>query len=368
MRILVFFATLVASILLSSGSALAAPPVILTVGQVSQHPTATWSLPAGVESRVVEVATAPTTGSDGYFFAENVKAFDIPQPTDTSWTYTYQLDPGTYYVHIAGFDTTCGACPIREFSSILTLVIPAPPPPPPPPPPVVATPPLVASATGDGKGLITVTWSLPAGVTSANIQIARDATVDSLGFFSTASQTDFAALATTQTSYTSAIPQPPGVYYVHVAGNQPTLGALYVWSAATAVSVPARTVPAVKGNTSAVIKARSRTYVADTKRLVRALNACSTLACSLRQVKAFSAKQLSFDKVVGKDIVLPARCGSAARALRSRLRKSEGSTAALQRAIAAGLPAATLKSRAHTAGLLAGRAIGTSGVYVAACT
>ncbi|MDP9225390.1 MAG: hypothetical protein M3P18_16410 [Actinomycetota bacterium] len=364
MRIPVFLAALVATVLLSTGSALAAPPVILAVGQVSQHPTATWSLPTGVEARVVEVAIAPTTGSDGYFFSENVKAFDVPQPTDTSWTYTFQLDPGTYYVHIGGFDTTCGACPIREFSSVLTLVIPAPPAPP-PPPPVVATPPVVASATGDGKGLITVTWSLPPGVTSANIQIARDAAVDSLGFFSTASQTDFAALSGTQTSYTSSIPQPPGVYYAHIAGNQPTLGALYVWSAPSVVTIPART---VTGNSSAVIKSRSRTYVADTKRLVRALTACPTLACSFRQVKAFSGKQISFDKVVGKDVVLPAPCGSAARALRSRLRKSEGSTAALQRAIAAGLAGATLKSRAHTAGLQAGRAISAAGVYVAACT
>lgn len=244
------------------------------------------------------------------------------------------------------------------------MVIPAPPP---PPPLVTATPPVVASATGDGKGLITATWSLPPGVTAANIQIARDPAVDSVGFFSTASQTDFATLSSTQTSYTSTIPQPPGVYYVHVAGNQPTLGALYVWSAGTVVTIPARTVPAVKGNTRAIIKARSHRYVTDTKRLVRALTACSTLACSFRQVKAFSGKQLSFDRVVGKDVVLPAPCGSAARALRSRLRKSEASTAALLRAIASGLAGTTLKSRAHTAGLLAGRAIGASSSYVAAC-
>jgi hypothetical protein len=104
----------------------AAPPVILSVGQVDRHPTAAWSLPAGVEARVVEVATNPAAGSDGYFFSENVKAFSVPQPTDTSWTYSYQLDPGTYYVHVAGWDTTCSGCPIREFSSALALVIPAP--------------------------------------------------------------------------------------------------------------------------------------------------------------------------------------------------------------------------------------------------
>ena len=166
--------------------------------------------------------------------------------------------------------------------------------------------------------------------------------IDSVGFFATSSQTDYATLSATQTTYTTTIPQAPGTYYAHIAGNQPTFGPLYVWSAATLVTIPARIVPVKKGNTSTVIKARRRTYVADTKRLVRALASCSTLACSFRQVKAFAGKQLSFDKVVGKDVVLPAPCGSAARALRSRLPESEASTAALQRAIAAGLGVATL--------------------------
>ena len=367
MRVSIFLIVLVSVLALSAGSALAAPPVILSVGQVSQHPTATWSLPSGVQSQVVEVATNPSTGSDGYFFSENVKAFDVPQPTDTNWTYTYQLDPGTYYVHVAGYDTTCLACPVREFSSILTLVIPAPPAPP-PVPVVTATPPVIASATGDGKGLITVAWSLPQGVTAATVQIARDPTVDSVGFFAISSQIDYATLAATQTSYTTTIPEAPGSYYVHIAGNQPAFGVLYVWSPATVVTIPARIVPAKSGNTSAVIKMRRRTYVADTKRLVRALTACSTLECSFRQVHAFAGKQLSFDKVVGKDVALPAPCGSAARALRARLRKSEATTAALQRAIATALAVAALKSRARTAGLQAGHAISAAGVYVAACS
>ena len=367
MRISAFVATLVATMLIWAGHALAAPPVLLTVGQVSQHPTATWSLPAGVEAHVVEVATTPATGSDGYFFSETLKAFSVPQPTDTSWTYTFQIDPGTYYVHVAGFDTTCMACPVREFSNVLTLIIPAAPVPP-APPPMAATPPIVVSAKGDGKGLSIVTWSLPQGVTAAIIQIARDPVVDSVGFFSATSQTDYSPLSATQTSYSTTIPQAPGTYYVHVAGNQLALGPLYVWSAATAFTVPARTVVVKKGNASAVIKSRSRTYVADTKRLVRSLTACSTLACSFRSVKSFSGKQLSYDTSVGKDVALPAPCGSSARTLRSRLRKSELATAALQRAIVASSSAAKLKSRARSAGLQAGRAINASGVYVAACT
>jgi hypothetical protein len=365
MRIRTFLPVFVAAVFLSSGSAHAAAPILLAVGQVSQHPTATWSLPTGVQSEVIEVATNPATGSDGYFFFENVKAFDIPQSTDTTWTYTYQLDPGTYYVHVVGYDSTCGPCPIREFSSILTLVIPAPPPPPPLPAPIAETPPAITGASGDGKGLITVTWTLPQGVTAALFQIAKDPAIGSAGLFSPASQVDFASLAPADTSRTSTVPLPPGTYYVHLAGNQPARGPSWVWSPARAVTIPART---VQGNASAIIKSRSRTYTADTKRLVRALTACTTLGCSARQVRAFSGKQLSYDKSVGKDVALPAPCGSAARALRARLRKSEASTAALQHDILAGQPTSKLKSRARSAGFQAGRVISASSVYVEACT
>jgi hypothetical protein len=107
-------------------TAFAAPPVLASVGSVSRHPTATWTLPPGVQAKVAEVATSPATGSDGYFFFENVKAFDVLTDTQTSWTDTFQLDPGTYYVHIAGLDEPCflaGKCPVREFSQVMTLEI-----------------------------------------------------------------------------------------------------------------------------------------------------------------------------------------------------------------------------------------------------
>jgi hypothetical protein len=107
-------------------TAFAAAPVLTSVGSVSRHPTATWTLPPGVQAKVAEVATSPATGSDGYFFNENVKAFDVLTDTQTSWTDTFQLDPGTYYVHIAGLDEPCflaGKCPVREFSQVMTLEI-----------------------------------------------------------------------------------------------------------------------------------------------------------------------------------------------------------------------------------------------------
>lgn len=116
--------------------ALAAPPILVSTWHVNRHPAASWTLPPGVTSQVAEVATSPATSTDGYFFSENVKAFDILEPTQTSWVYNYQLDPGIYYVHIAGLDEPCfyaGLCPVREFTQTATLEIAAPPPPPPRP-------------------------------------------------------------------------------------------------------------------------------------------------------------------------------------------------------------------------------------------
>jgi hypothetical protein len=97
--------------------------VILTADQVSQHSTATWALPPGVTAELAEVAISPLVGSDRYFFAENRKAFDVLQDAQTTWTSTYQLDPGTYYIHIAGLESPCffaSACAVREFSQIPT--------------------------------------------------------------------------------------------------------------------------------------------------------------------------------------------------------------------------------------------------------
>lgn len=97
--------------------------------------------PPGVEAKTIEVATSPVTASDGSFFAENREAFDLLGDAQTSWLSAYKLDPGTYYVHVAGLDEPCfyaDLCPVREYSAVMTLVIAAPTPTPTPPvtPPV----------------------------------------------------------------------------------------------------------------------------------------------------------------------------------------------------------------------------------------
>jgi hypothetical protein len=103
--------------------AVAAPPALLSAGHVKRHPNATWALAPGSESAVVEVATSPEAGSDGYFFTENVEAFDVLQADQTTWLYSSPLKPGTHYVHVASYTPSCIECPIREWSQILTLVI-----------------------------------------------------------------------------------------------------------------------------------------------------------------------------------------------------------------------------------------------------
>jgi hypothetical protein len=83
------------------------PPVLTSVGHVKYHPTATWTLPQWVEAWWVEVATKPDVASDGQFFEENRVVLDSVRTTDTSWTYESRLNPGTYYVHVRGWDNAC---------------------------------------------------------------------------------------------------------------------------------------------------------------------------------------------------------------------------------------------------------------------
>jgi hypothetical protein len=83
------------------------PPTLISAGHVKRHPTARWTLPANVEAWTVEVATRPVIGSDGRFFSENLVTSDSVRTTDTEWLDSDRLKPGTYYVHVRGYDNTC---------------------------------------------------------------------------------------------------------------------------------------------------------------------------------------------------------------------------------------------------------------------
>jgi hypothetical protein len=107
--------------------AAAAPPFLVSASQENRTPTATWSLPTGVESALVEVATSPATASDGYFQTSNVVIFATLTPTQTSWRASRSLTPGTFYLHVGGIDRPCflaGQCPVREFTQTAAVVIP----------------------------------------------------------------------------------------------------------------------------------------------------------------------------------------------------------------------------------------------------
>jgi hypothetical protein len=94
---------------LAGDPANAAPPTLVSVGHVRGHPSATWTLPPGVRPETIEVATQALVATDGSFFSEYVKEFDVvsDQPRRTTWLSAEKLDPGRYYVHVSGFDEAC---------------------------------------------------------------------------------------------------------------------------------------------------------------------------------------------------------------------------------------------------------------------
>lgn len=119
----------VAAALVVPKAALSAPPTLVAVGHLKQHLTASWRLPPGVESQLIEIATDPALATDGSFVFENIVLEDLVEAGQTSYTsIERRLKTGvTYYVHVSGIDWPCFfvfACPVREWSNVLTLRIP----------------------------------------------------------------------------------------------------------------------------------------------------------------------------------------------------------------------------------------------------
>jgi hypothetical protein len=106
-------------------AALAAPPTLVTVTQVGGKTNATWTLPTGGQVWTVEVAKATTVDSDGYFLADNVVDTEVFVDQRTSWASEQVLDPGTYYVHLSGWDKNCANCAIPEWSAVRAFTVPA---------------------------------------------------------------------------------------------------------------------------------------------------------------------------------------------------------------------------------------------------
>ncbi len=127
-RRLIVVVTLAAALVLPT-AALAAPPTLVAVGHAKQFLTARWTLPSGVESQLIEIATDPALSTDGAFLGEHLVHFELLEAGQTSYTATERrLKTGvTYYVHMNAIDWPCFfvfACPVREWSNVLTLRIP----------------------------------------------------------------------------------------------------------------------------------------------------------------------------------------------------------------------------------------------------
>jgi hypothetical protein len=85
------------------GVAIGAAPTLLSVGEDSTgHATATWSVPPGYTSDFIEVASNPTTDSDGWFLDRYFEDFDELNPDQMSWRSDFRYGPGDYYVHLSG--------------------------------------------------------------------------------------------------------------------------------------------------------------------------------------------------------------------------------------------------------------------------
>jgi hypothetical protein len=97
---------------LSAIPASAAPPraaTITSVGTTYRHATATWTLPAGVEPQLIELASAPSVGSDGSFFEENREESDLLRQGQTSYVGADELGLGTHWLHVQTVDNNCSS-------------------------------------------------------------------------------------------------------------------------------------------------------------------------------------------------------------------------------------------------------------------
>ena len=206
------------AILLPAASAHATPPILDSVGSTNLHVTASWTLPPGMKTYVVEAANRPETQlggtSKGFFPDSNRVAVSIfLNPSLTQWASIERLQPGTYYVHVGAYDqATCPnvslGCEL-EFSAIGQVV-------------VALVPPTITSLTTASRRL-SATWSLPPGTESTRIEVAIAPTVYPKGaafegFFLPQNVVASAFRQPTQTSYTSRM-LPGGTYWVHVQGR-----------------------------------------------------------------------------------------------------------------------------------------------------
>jgi hypothetical protein len=103
--------------------AVACPPILKSVTVNGNHPTSTWTLPAGVSSQFIQTSESSEVNEDGYF--RTLVNLNVVGPSDTSFADPFNFQPGVYYLHVAGHDKRCtgAVCPPIEFSDVLSFEV-----------------------------------------------------------------------------------------------------------------------------------------------------------------------------------------------------------------------------------------------------
>jgi hypothetical protein len=137
-RVVVAFAVIAVSLVLA-GDSLASLPVLSSVTvSADRHPSATFAAPKA-DDVTIYFASKADRASDGSFFQENIVASDFLTTSEIqagTWTYSDQLDPGTYYTMVNAspnfdlcyipssgtYDPSCA----DGYSNVVTLTVPVP--------------------------------------------------------------------------------------------------------------------------------------------------------------------------------------------------------------------------------------------------
>lgn len=113
---------------LSPNLAAATPPVLtsVTVGLNENHPSSTWTLPAGVTSQFIQVSRSSEVNEDRYF--TTLETFNPLAKTQTTFFDEFAYGNGVYYLHVAGHDRKCtggaSGCQPVEFSEVMSFQVP----------------------------------------------------------------------------------------------------------------------------------------------------------------------------------------------------------------------------------------------------
>jgi hypothetical protein len=107
--------------------AAATPPGLtsVVVALNENHPSSTWTLPAGVSSQFIQVSRSSEVNEDGYF--TSLETFTPLAKTQTTLLDEFEYANGVYYLHVAGHDEKCkgeSTCPPIQFTQVMSFQVP----------------------------------------------------------------------------------------------------------------------------------------------------------------------------------------------------------------------------------------------------